>query len=718
MRLLVVLGILSAYLVWKLAAHPDLIEAPDVVGNQLGGADSEESLFDFAVVAGVLFVFFFYWFKFNTWAGEGDAPPGFRPRPVRHFTTWLRYLGWNTAYGLIMTGAYAAIVFFPDLIYQLVEAYALASTDMNAPLTGVAETRSMLELILGADRHRIHDPASPAAIAPYAVMLVTVVWSGVRPFSDFEQRARLQLQERAAVPTAARNLIDTFDASEDAFNPDRDTVAEVIKQSDGRLGRADFARPGASVPAPWGYGRVEYLYHLLLRYRREPVFSSLSARYAGEFNELERRMLRLRSRVDTRLKEIQLTLHEEGLEQAATPPEGLTESGRDLDRLDANRTSQLRTRYFAEQRAEIEQETEDAWRDMLQLIVCSVLAVGRTPTHRRDLLEAFGLTLRHRIPLQMKAETVTWAVGGTLVVVFVCSVLYFFGQLLIDDPSLPVPQDLAGVVWWSVMACAMHLIGILAGYSVQRALETRRERLQIGKRRPPAASDQVAEAAWAASFGVSLNVLFMALLFSLDPSGGSFETLVDAWWWALVPGVTAFFAAIYTQQEHRYQLFTSLKGRARHEHDRRILVAQGVATGAVALLVFVLINHDDPALLRHGMLLFATYVGLTTTLVGLALGVILREWVRAEANVGGTENRSNRRRHVVNGEWRVADRRLPVRTFTLSDKGAGLRTRAELEVGSRGEIRIPPYPDKQAEVLRQDEDDARIYYVRFIDDAA
>ena len=101
MRIIVIISIIGAYAVWKLAETPALWNTMPVAGNPLGIESTDKQIYGLTLALGELFVFLFYWFKFNEWAGEGDAPPGFRPRPVRHFTTWLRYLGWNCTYGLI-----------------------------------------------------------------------------------------------------------------------------------------------------------------------------------------------------------------------------------------------------------------------------------------------------------------------------------------------------------------------------------------------------------------------------------------------------------------------------------------------------------------------------------------------------------------------------------------------------------------------------------------
>ena len=115
MRILPLLGLLAAFLLVKLAGNPVLLKQT-VVGYQVTGEGVNNGLFDITTILGEIIVFLFYWFKFNEWAGAGVAPKGFRPRPARHFTTWLRFLGWNTFYGLLMVGVYSVIVFFPELV--------------------------------------------------------------------------------------------------------------------------------------------------------------------------------------------------------------------------------------------------------------------------------------------------------------------------------------------------------------------------------------------------------------------------------------------------------------------------------------------------------------------------------------------------------------------------------------------------------------------------
>jgi len=138
MRALPLLGLLAAFLLVKLAGNPDIFAKQTVVGNPLPGGSAAGGIFDITTILGEIIVFLFYWFKFNEWAGADVAPKSFRLWPARHFTTWLRFLGWNTFYGLLMIGVYSVIIFFPEMISRVLDSFASASSTLKAPLPGVS----------------------------------------------------------------------------------------------------------------------------------------------------------------------------------------------------------------------------------------------------------------------------------------------------------------------------------------------------------------------------------------------------------------------------------------------------------------------------------------------------------------------------------------------------------------------------------------------------
>jgi len=325
-------------------------------------------------------------------------------------------------------------------------------------------------------------------------------------------------------------------------------------------------------------------------------------------------------------------------------------------------------------------------RDVVQLIVCGVLAVGRSLTQRRDLLTAFGFKEKDRVSIQLDSVTLTWVAGGALLIVFLCSTVYFFALNAFDGTQLAgmardlkndhlnvIPRDMHMVLWWSVIACLMHLLTLTGGYVLQRSLENSRERLQIGRPRPLAPRAQVAEAIWAASFGFSLTIYMLA---ALAAAAGRFETLNNCWWWATVPGVTAFFAALYTQKVERLSRQLNL-----------FFWMQGAVTGLVSILVFILLYSDalwgkvaqqlsgDAQL---SVLAFGLYVGITKAILGLALGRILHMWVTSERYAGQSDRRMAKDGVFCSNEpihpfwlWVCGQMRLPFLPATKASRGNG-----------------------------------------------
>ncbi|WP_155322226.1 hypothetical protein [Desulfosarcina ovata] len=397
MRILSILGLLSSFLFIKLAEHPDFLDDIVVVGNQLPGDSATTGVFNFTSILGLIIVFLFYWFKFNEWAGPGMAPKGFRPRPARHFTTWLRFLGWNTSYGLLMVGVYAGIIFFPDLISSVLGSFVTASNALQTPIPGLSDAHKLFGLLPLSGEMRVYDPVGTAKLAPYAVMMTTVLWAGMRPFSEFERRFRLRLQERAAIPTEARTLIETFEKEMDSFVPQEKIIDELLKEQHGRLNQKnDFYDTGDDL---WFLmARVRYLYYLLLKYNREPVFSKLAERYNGEFKELKAKMMKMHMLATQRITDIHKMANDERLDQAeilsasairASRKPMQPETLKDAEKLLAQKlesATKFERIYFQKQEKNLISVVKKTSEEIIQIIVCSVLAVGRSRQQCRNLL--------------------------------------------------------------------------------------------------------------------------------------------------------------------------------------------------------------------------------------------------------------------------------------------------------------------------------------------
>jgi hypothetical protein len=704
MRYFSLFGLVAAFLLVELASKSEII----TVGYAAVGESSD--VLGWTAFGGVI-VFVFYWIKFNEWAGDGQSPPGFRPRPVRHFTTWIRYLGWNTLYGLVMAGAYGAFVFFPDAILQYGQ-----SIDNVTKIFNIEKLLSLLNL--DAD-----NLPGTTQLVPTAVMLTTAVWAGMPPFSRFEKRIRLRWQENAAIPLQAKQLVEAFEEEVDGennFAPDPKIVPDVVKKLAGHpLDVADFTDAGHSL---WFlYARTNYLYHMLEKHNRSPIFSRLAERYGSEFKDLEGNILQLRKQVGQRIADIQ-DLYDHENENQLRLNTGELEKEKKLKPtfknveqwLDAYlvHASKAEKAYFQIQKDELKRSLHDVTQDIIQLIVCGVLAVGRSLAQRRELLTSFGLKSADRIVIHLDFVTLTWIALSTIGIVFICSTIYFFLQNYLGHRGGPIPMDMAQVLQWSVFACFMHLTATGGGYIIQRTFEHDRESLKTKKPRTLSPRAQVAEAVWAAVFGASLNV-FLLGLFSFI--GGNFSQLYNNWWWAAVPGVTAFFAAFYTQNVRRSD-----------RELKKLLWSQSFITGSMALLVFTIMHFDQLGLIRNDGLqslswsyvIYGVYAVATSAIVGRALGKSLYIWAVAERYSGPANRRNSIRKSYLfkRGKWVTETGVVPVRAVSVSSSGAELKAPEPLSVNSKGKFKISGRGVRQAVVLRADQEDLSRFFVKFLGD--
>ena len=246
---------------------------------------------------------------------------------------------------------------------------------------------------------------------PWIIILITFVWSGMAPCAQIEKRIRLYLQDNASIPSQARQLIDAFEDDETNFSPNEEVRDTVIKKmAPNILEPDDFNDPGNSL---WfHYARVIYLYHVLVRLSHSRIFSKLKERYLNEFNELDASIKKLQDDVQQRVEDIQ-ELCFGGTQQNFT----LQTAEKKLEKyINSSEASRAETAYFSRQKKELNNNLDVVCRDVIQLIVCSVLVVGLSRDARRDLLGRFGLVNTDKfVGYQLNWQTMTLAAGGRLV---------------------------------------------------------------------------------------------------------------------------------------------------------------------------------------------------------------------------------------------------------------------------------------------------------------
>ncbi len=739
-----IVALLVAVIIVQLAGHSYFINGHDILANPFSSENDQDGFLKFGIILGALFVFWFYWFKFNEWAGEGMAPPGFHPRPVRHFTTSVRYFCWNNFYALMMTTVYLALVFFPEPIYRLIQSYLDAADSINTIRTNIFQSPETLGM---AKEFAAPLIGQRDMLAPYAVMLTTVVWSGVRPFSQFEKRIRRHWQELADIPSQARQLVKTFESDEDSFAPAEDVIEEVIKHlPNAVLTKEDFTDKGESL---WFlYARFAYLNYLLEKYNRCSVFSRLAERYVNEFKNLEDRAANLHKMVMQRIttpQDILLATSKPGdlaeeMEDAQPKTNGHGQTLKNTEIwLQANLVNGKKSQldFFKQQEENLRNEIMSMTSDVIQFIVCGVLAVGRSQPQRREMLEDFGYRQKNPPPIPLDPVTLTVIVSGVVLITLLCSQIYYLrvekilvseagtesihseqkerttnkinvGEIISNKyPDLigKVPYTSTTILIWSAITAAMHLLAVMASYLTQSSAEKNRHYLRArGPTQLPLLT-QVAEALWAACVGLSVNIFLMAALTAAE---GNPEKLVTTWCWAFVPGVTASFTALYTQ-----------KGARSSRQLNWLLAGQGLMTGGMAFLIYLFTSESNLTGTEQEITrAFGIYVLLTTTLLGLALGKIHQIWFTAFHYTGPYERRKDHRTRywLKKVTWHDEMGERKVRLVYLSHSSA--QVRASLEVGSRGEIEIDKGKKRLAVVIESgDNDSANKSCIMFLDNS-
>ncbi|MDJ0804555.1 MAG: hypothetical protein QNI89_12545 [Desulfobacterales bacterium] len=614
MRTIFYVSILISLMVILLAYHPSIMEGQLRVGNPLldtdGAPGAEKAQLDFVAILGGIVVFIFYFMKFGRWPGPEGTPPGFRPKPTRHFTTWLRYIGWAVVYGFFMMCIYLLIIFFPKLFVNFLEAYI--GLGMSGPDT------DLLSRVLSTLKE------SPDNIVPYAVIIVTVVWSAA--FAETERTFRRTLQESAMIPTEANRLIEHYERHFEDFQPDMRLARSLIRESPFKLvSEANFSA-GDEGTLELRFAQCEYILDQITRLRAKRYFARILMRYQQDFDEAKVAINKLRGKLQNYKSELLETL------DAATNPSPRQDN---LTLAEANRIWEeshnplpFERRYFGRMWDQLEKDVLDCLRAILRIVICCVLAIGKSPYQRNALLKKFGLAPPEDIGPVFNKE---YGVRAGLVIVgtmVLCSGIYYGVDFIrngqpdsCQQMNIPIPGDLAEVAVWTIYAVVMHLMGILGGYSVQKWLTEEHRQFED----TPVNTLKLADGLACFVFGFCLNIFFFAAILFPKAQWYQFQY---GWPWAVVAGATGSFTGYYMSRSSKLERISY-----------PIMAVQGVVTASFAAGVMLYI-YDIALILKPSecvaLTSYAIYVVATTFLIGGALSYILQDWI--------TTNRANGRR--------------------------------------------------------------------------
>jgi hypothetical protein len=700
-KLLIWISVLFSMFLILASYHPNLLSMPVTAGLDFSTGDALSDgtrlkEINLLTVIGGILVFVFYWTKFGQWHGEEGAPPGFKPQPTRHFTTWLRYSSWACFYASIMVGFYLLIVLFPMVFLMIIR--LIESMQLQGDLSSSHDLlRSLQNAILLSDRS-----LNSAALAPYAVIVLILVWAGT--FKKLERKARGKLQESALIPNEAQSLIYKLEEIETAtnkkatisgipteravFTPDSKLIETIIgkiglliseeefEKTDPKnylaeycrclyfLERLKDVRAESGSSEIWQiYGedlevveqRLDEIRENLFGHREELVQALKYAKkletYESDHEKLKAEVGRLRETINIRdalnMDDISLeNLRKQFLNERVELQENLetllnklndqtavSKMLRTLEddllsydelTLEQIKTSRENTavkrlpfekRYFKRAEKRLKRSIEQCSKLLYQVIVCGVLAVGKSYNQRSQMFKDLGLEMPGLTGVPLNRNFVFEVCLIITGWVGISTLLYTF---LLSGPgdtelcgrfTVPYPEGFPGAIVWTTSAVMMHSLGIIGAYIVQNSLLTEHDAYKYNGPGSLVNTDF----GMAFLFGFSLNILFFTLMLAAN---GSFANLASQWKWALVPGVTAYFTGFYIA-----------KSKKNTEFDWNLVLLQGLVTMLMTLIALFWIWDITPAdagtvFTCRSSLVFSFYCLFSGLMVGAILGFL------------------------------------------------------------------------------------------------
>jgi hypothetical protein len=607
MKTIVWSSILVSIALIFLAYHPEIITGRGAVGNPIFGISdagtAQNGAVDATAIIGALFVFGFYIFKFGRWSGPEASPPGFRPKPTRHFTTWLHYVLWAVLYGTVMVIFYFLIIFFPKFFFNILDLY------LNFQISqGQGGALGNLNSGFRVDVNNI---------VPYAIIFVTLIWSTV--FVKWERAFRNTLQEYALIPTEATRIIEFYEKTPTSFKPDPDEIPRVqkaivfdlISKKDFEAGSSDWINK---------YAICEYLVYRITRLKTQRYFSRIISRYQEDFDEILMSLTRLRSKLQNYKSELLDSLRQLNVtvdEPFSTPLSEIEEKWQG-----SKKTMHYERRYFEGVQESLKKSVDDYLHSTLQIIVCSVLAIGRSPYQRIVLLKKFGLKENENLGTTLNKEHIIRASLMLALVLVVSTGAFHFSSLVsasvVNGSSqqllsrIPVPSKMSDIVLWTFSATIMHMLGIIAGYSTQKWLNYERKQFDNSAQETIYVSDYFT----CFSFGFSLNIFLFMFLLLMTGKWSGFET---HWFWAFVPGVSAAFTGYYMSNSSSPPIEP---GKKSYRH----MLLQGELTVLAGIAVMWFIYENQlmrlPEIPRLNS--FMIYLFITLFAIGFVLSYFLQ----------------------------------------------------------------------------------------------
>jgi hypothetical protein len=474
MRGLLILTAPLAILLIITSYHPIILEGMDSAGKSEGSGLNSLS---FISIIGGIFVFVFYKMKFSRWPGPNASPAGFLPHPTGHFTTWLRYTIWSFVYASSMTMLYMIIILFPKAFINLFQ--IMAEKVISAP----AGTDFGIFNKIASEVNLNEQFYDPNVLVPFAVIVVTFVWAGA--FGKHERKFRSTIQEAALIPNEAQRLISVLEEKAPVFKPDTESKAIVINQSKKNgiiLNSGDFSPSNGS--SVFKYAQSSYVDLKINALKTDPDFSKIIERYK---HDIENHKNYLRSLTDrwANYKKALCELiayiinrrkpanqkNKINVEKLMSMP--ISKIEKIKCKIEKNIPSFLND-YFNEEKLYLDKSSSQCLKNLLQIVVCGVLALGKTPIKRRNLLEKLSYFVSKEFGLNVNRNYIAQVIITLSVIVFIGTlVLILMNHSLGINPENNdivlkklVPRGPGTIGLWTIFTLMMHLIAILCGFLI------------------------------------------------------------------------------------------------------------------------------------------------------------------------------------------------------------------------------------------------------------
>ncbi len=620
------------------------------------------------IFLGAVLVFVFYYVRFSQWSTRPPLHMG--EKPPRHFTSGMRYSCYASLYSLFFVAVYLFLVRFPELINSFSFSGASSPFDFQ-PLAN-----------------------SPDLVVPYAVIFMTVVWPQVPLFRESELRG--EMQRLAYIPSEALSMAKRLENNPRLFSPDVELAKVVVAESGkGLIHLEDFS---VAPPTVRGYfARCLYLLQVIKNLPHERSFMAVLSRYEDEIAEIERSVSKLQNRLATLRDDYLGASRRLQRAAAATPAHPETDEPdsdvvwKEMNLAALGSDGRLLTRDAENLKGEI----AALLKVILQVVVCTVLAVEKFPHERALLFRRFGLSLSRSVGGQFTQHDWVVVAACLFIAIGVPTLAYW---LIVEEAlgmtgslTVPIaPTNVWEALYWALCGAGMHLIAALVGIGAKRSLDS--HRIDTAKGFAPERGHRwPADYFYAAALAFSINIFALSAL-SVAQSG-SIALLRFSWSWAFPPAITGAAVA--------WHLDSLELGRAKR-------VATGLGQGVLTMLVAALVTFgvsEDMRLLDHEKWIFLAYAAGTNFCIGAMIGYMVP--MRHDRLRRQTTNEHDRRAaprfsSSLAGKWLDAQPPQEFKTRDISVDGMFVTPCVNAEVGTVCDISVDAIGLVKSRIVRHD----------------